>query len=142
MNKTKVLFGILAICLMSITTFAQYENAHCYGSYKITDLNYNSVTDTYQAALEIISLKPTDGGVGLPAPNLGPTQYAISNAVVTGVWYQTPTSADYYTMKVIVYKYINGVYNQRSEGTSYAAFTYTLGYYVMTANNIIPVDFP
>jgi len=137
-----MLLSMVAICLISITSFAQYETAHCYGSYKIDDPNYFSGTDTYKAALEVISLKPTDGGVLLPDPMSGPTMYSITNAIVSGVWYQTPpTSVDYYTMKVYVYKYVNGNLQQRSTGTSLATFSYVLGFYVMNANDIIPITF-
>lgn len=142
MKKTTILLGILAICLMSFGSYANYVNAHCFGNYKIDDPTFSG-GDYYHVALEVASLYPTDGGFDLGQNNVGPGTYTLpSNAVVQNVWYQAPpTSADYYTLTIYVYKYDSGGnLLERASGYSYGGMTIVGGFYILTANNLISIS--
>jgi hypothetical protein len=145
MKKIFFSFGIiLTVCLISINIYSQTVTAYCNGTYKIIDPYYGNggVTDTYVAALEVVTLYPTSTGVYLPVPP-SPGPQTITNEAVNGVGvdWNPPIPADYYTMIVYVYKYRNGNLWERSSGSSYAWMAYISPYFYLTADNLIGISF-
>lgn len=130
----------MAVCFMSLPSFASYVTALCNGNYTISDANGLPNGDYYHVYLDVISEYPTLGTADLGIIYSYGPQSIPPNTPVANVWYENPANEDYYTMGIRVYKYnSSNVQIGYGSGYSYGEFTVFSGSYYLTALNTIPV---
>jgi len=140
MIKTTVLLAIIAICLISFSSFAQFPvTAHCEGNYSISNSN-PMPGDKYDVLVRVISLWPTNTYTIIfyqvdYSTAGGP--HTLGGIGVNGVEYVYPSSVDYYTMRISAR--LNGGAWRSSD--SYAGFTIVGGIYYLTADNDFAIYF-
>jgi hypothetical protein len=138
----KILLSAGIILMLSLVPFKSfcYVTATCNGLYDIHDQYFSSTTDTYVAALEIVTLFPSSSGAYLPTPTF-PNTYYFSTLVNNVGYDPNPPETDYYNMIVYVFKYRNGVLYETQQGSSYGVMVYLGGTYTLTAYNQINLTF-